>query len=184
MEMNQDLAPSSLLASQTINGKPSSQLLKVFFDSGGTKTLVDHRAMPTCATPCTLDAPAIGTTAAGAFESTTGVRLEDCVRPEFSQSKKIECINAIVFHSPASQHDVMLGRDCLHQLGTDPQFSTKKKSWMEHTLDMKPPGFWDDPVNLCLSLHMCADEEGVDDDDIDEQHATKIKHAKHKKADG
>jgi hypothetical protein len=36
---NLDLAPSSLLAARTINGKPSSRLLKVLFDSGGTKTL-------------------------------------------------------------------------------------------------------------------------------------------------
>jgi hypothetical protein len=39
---NQDLVPSSLLAAQTINGKPSSRLLKVLFDSGGTKILVNR----------------------------------------------------------------------------------------------------------------------------------------------
>jgi hypothetical protein len=38
---NLDLAPSLLLAAQTINGKSSSQSLKVSFDSGGTKTLFD-----------------------------------------------------------------------------------------------------------------------------------------------
>jgi hypothetical protein len=132
-----------------------------------------------------LDAPAIGTTAAGAFKATTGVRLEDCVLPKFSRSKKIECIHAIVFDSPASQHDVMLDRDCLHQLGTDPQLSTRKKVWMKHALDMKQPGFWDDPVNLCLSLHMDVDEEEVDDNDveIDEQPATNIKHAKCEEVD-
>jgi hypothetical protein len=139
--------------------------------------------LPTGATPHTLDAPAIGTTAAGSFKSTTGVRLEDCALPEFSRSKKIECINAIAFNVPASQHDVTLGRDCLHQLGTDPRFSTKKMVWMEHALDMKPPGFWDDPVNLHLSLHVDIDEEAVDDDNVDEQHATEIKHAKHEKTD-
>jgi hypothetical protein len=70
---NLDLAPSSLLAARTINGKPSSRLLKMLFDSGGTKTLFNRRCLPTGATPHMLDAPAIGTTAAGAFKSTTGV---------------------------------------------------------------------------------------------------------------
>jgi hypothetical protein len=102
--------------------------------------------------------------------------LEDCALPEFSRSKKIECINAIAFNVPASQHDVTLGRDHLHQLGTDPRFSTKKMVWMEHALDMKTPGFWDDPVNLHLSLH-------VDIDNVDEQHTTEIKHAKCEKTD-
>jgi hypothetical protein len=182
---NLDLVPSSLLVARTINGKPSLRLLKVLFDSGGTKTLFNRRCLPTGATPYTLDTPAIGTTAAGAFKSTTGVRLEDCVLPEFSRSKKIECINAIVFDAPASQYDVILGRDYLHHLGIDPQFSTKKMVWMEHTLDMKPPGFWEDPVNLYLSLHMDIDEEAVDDDDdvLDEQHTTEIKHAKYEKVD-
>jgi hypothetical protein len=64
----------------------------------------------------------------------------------------------------------------------DPHFSTKKMIWMEHSLDMKPPGFWDDPVERCLSLHVDADEEVVDDES-DDQHATEIHHAKHKKAD-
>ena len=75
----------------------------------------------------------------------------------------------------------MLGRDYLHQLGTDTRFSTKKMVWMEHSLDMKPPGFWDDPVNLYLSLHVDIDEEEVNDD-IDE-HATEIKGAKYEKVD-
>jgi hypothetical protein len=107
--------------------------------------------------------------------------LEDCVLPEFSQSKKIKCINATVFDAPASQCDVTLGRDCLHHLGFDTRFSTKKMVWMEHSLVMKPPGFWDDPVNLYLSLHVDTDEEAVDDEDdeiSEEQHATEIKHAK------
>jgi hypothetical protein len=139
--------------------------------------------LPTGATLCVLDTPAIGTTAAGAFKSTTGVRLEDCVLPEFSRSKKIKCINPIAFDAPVSQCDVTLGRDHLHQLGTDPRFSTKKMVWMENALDMKPPGFWDDPVNLHLSLHVDVDEEAVDDDNVAEQRATEIKHAKHEKMD-
>jgi hypothetical protein len=64
----------------------------------------------------------------------------------------------------------------------DPQLSTKKMAWMEHSLDMKPPGFWENPVNLCLSLHVDIVEEAVNDEDT-EQLATKIKHAKCKKAD-
>jgi hypothetical protein len=128
-----------------------------------------------------LDAPAIGTTAAGSFKSMTGVRLEDCVLPEFSRSKKIECINATIFDAPTSQYDVTLGRDYPHHLGTDTRFSTKKMTWMEHALDMKTPGFWDDPVNLYLSLHVDVDEEEVEDE-IDE-HATVIKGAKYEKVD-
>jgi hypothetical protein len=179
---NPDLVPSSLLVARTINGKPSLRLLKVSFDSGGTKTLFNRRCLPTGATPCLLGTPAIGTTATGNFKSTTGVRLEDCVLPEFSRSKKIECINAIAFDAPASQCDVMLGRDYLHQLGMDPRFSTKKMVWMEHSLDMKSPGFWDDPVNLCSSLHQDADESVIKDKS-DQHRATEILHAKYEKVD-
>jgi hypothetical protein len=64
----------------------------------------------------------------------------------------------------------------------DPRFSTKKIVWMEHSLDVKSPGFWDDPVNLCLSLHQDADEAVVNDES-DEHHATEILHAKYEKVD-
>jgi hypothetical protein len=36
---NLDLVPSSLLVAKSVNGKSSLRLLKVLFDSGGTKTL-------------------------------------------------------------------------------------------------------------------------------------------------
>jgi hypothetical protein len=52
---------------------------------------------------------------------------------------------------------------------------------MDCTLDMKPSGFWENPMNLCLSLHMDVDEEEVADKD--DECATEIKHSKCKKAD-
>jgi hypothetical protein len=118
---------------------------------------------------------------AGAFKSTTGVRLEECVLPKFSRSKKIDCINAILFDAPDSQYDVMLGRHYLHHLEIDPMFSTKKMRWMDYTLDMKPPGFWENPMNLYLSLHMDIDEDEVADGD--DEYAAEIKHAKYEKVD-
>ena len=81
---NLDPVPSSLLVARTINGKPSLRLLKASFDSGGTKTLFNRRCPPEGATPHKLTTPAVRATAAGTFESTTGVRLEDCLLPEFS----------------------------------------------------------------------------------------------------
>jgi hypothetical protein len=128
-----------------------------------------------------LDEPAIGTTVAGAFKSTTGARLEECLLPKFSRSKKIDCVNAVVFDAPDSQCDVTLGRDCLLHLEMDPMFSTKKTRWMDHTLDMKPPGFWENPMNLCPSSHVDVDEDEVADED--DECTTEIKHAKCKKVD-
>jgi len=47
---NVDLSPTSLLVCKLIGGKESSKLLRVLFDSGGTKTMIHRRILPVGAT--------------------------------------------------------------------------------------------------------------------------------------
>lgn len=60
-----DLVPSSIAVVKTIQGQHSATLLKVLFDSGGTKTFINSKCLPRGATPSLLKNPLQGITAAG-----------------------------------------------------------------------------------------------------------------------
>ena len=85
-----DLVPSSIAVARTIQGQSSARLLKVLFDSGGTKTFINSKCLPKGATPSLLSQPLQGITAAGRLVANRVVHLEQIVLPEFSRSKKID----------------------------------------------------------------------------------------------
>jgi hypothetical protein len=112
-----------------------------------TRTLCNSRCLPKGATPYLLETPVEGLTIAGRFKANRAVRFQDVVLPEFSRSKKIDSFIAYVIDSD-SQYDLILGRDFLLKAGIDTCFSTKTTNWLGQCLKMKPPGFWEDPLNL------------------------------------
>jgi hypothetical protein len=85
---NLDLVPSSLLVAKSVNGKPSLRLLKVLFDSGGTKTTFNRRCLPDGAMPYLLSIPAIGTTAAGAFNQQQAYDWKIAYFPNLVEAKE------------------------------------------------------------------------------------------------
>ena len=120
----QDLVPSTIAVARTIQGQTSAELLKVLFDSGGTKTFLNSKCLPKGATPALLKNPLYGITAAGRLTANRIVLLKDIVLPEFSRSKKIDEQWAYVFDLD-SHYDIIFGRDFLITIGLDTCFSTK-----------------------------------------------------------
>jgi hypothetical protein len=128
------------------------------------------------ATPYLLETPVEGLMIAGRFKANQAVQFQDVVLPEFSRSKKIDSFIAYVIDSN-SQYDLILGRDFLLKAGIDTCFlSTKMTDWLGQRLKMKPPGFWEDPLNLYIFLHL-------DEDELEEEHVTEIKESKYEKVD-
>ena len=118
------VVPSSIAVVKTMQNQPSGRLLKVLFDSGGTKTFLNSRCLPKGATPTVMQQPLHGITAAGKFTANCMVGLKDIVLPEFSQTKRIDEQWALVFDSN-SQYDIIFGRDFLLHIGLDTCFSTR-----------------------------------------------------------
>jgi hypothetical protein len=58
--------------------------------------------------------------------------------------------------------------------GIDTCFSTKTTHWLGQCLKMKPPGFWEDTLNLYFSLNS---------DENEEEHVAEIKESKYEKVD-
>ena len=156
--------PSSISISRTIQGQRSATLLKVLFDSGGTKTFINKRCLPKGATPTVLKTPLQGITAAGRLTANRAVLLRDIVLPEFSRSNKIDEQWAYVFDSD-SHYDIIYGRDFLLKIGLDTCFSTKTTNWLDRKIPMKPSRFWHDPVSMYSSLSVGEDE---DEEEVEE----------------
>jgi hypothetical protein len=77
---------SSIKVIQTIQGQPSAALLKVVFNSTGTKMFINSKCLPCGATPALLKTPLQGITAVGCLIANQIVHLKDSVWPEFSRS--------------------------------------------------------------------------------------------------
>jgi hypothetical protein len=145
------LVPSSIAVARTIQGQKSAELLKVLFDSGGTKTVINSKCLPPGATPSLLKQPLQGITTAGRLTANRIVHLRDIVLPEFSRSKKIDDQWAYVFDSD-SHYDIIFGCDFLLKIGLDTKFSTKTTVWMDQEIAMKSPRFWENPTAMYKSL--------------------------------
>jgi hypothetical protein len=152
-----DVVPSSIAVVKTMQNQPSGRLLKVLFDSGGTKTFLNSRCLPKGATPTIMTTPLHGITAAGRFTANRMVKLKDIILPEFSRTKRIDEQCALVFDSD-SQYDIVFGRDFLLNIGLDTCFSTRTTNWLDQKLPMKKSDFWADPVSMYLALEPYVEE--------------------------
>jgi hypothetical protein len=152
-----DVVPSSIAVVKTMQNQQSGWLLKVLFDSGGTKTFLNSRCLPKGATPVMMQQPLVGLTAAGSFTANRMVRLKDIVLPEFSRTKRIDEQWALIFDSD-SQYDIIFGRDFLLKIGLDTCFSTRTTNWLDQKLPMKKTEFWENPVSMYLALEPYVEE--------------------------
>ena len=114
---NKDLAPTSLMLVRKIGGFECKQLLRVLFDTGGTRTMINKRVVPPEATIVESQKRYEVETANGKFNANKFVHLRDLYFPEFDKSKRIYGKRVQIFDNPNSSHDIILGRDYLLDLG-------------------------------------------------------------------
>jgi hypothetical protein len=153
-----DLEPSSVLVAHTIQGQRSERLLKVLFDSGGTKTFINECCLPQGMTATLLKNLLQGLTADGRLMANRAVLLQNIVLPEFSRSNKINKQWAYVFDSD-SHYDIIYGQDFLLKIGLDTSFLTKTTNWLDRKIPMRPTRFWEDPIVMQASLSVGEEEE-------------------------
>ena len=179
------IVPSSVMVCRAIQGKESGQLLRILFDSGSTNTLINSNCLPNGATPSLMGESLNCNTAAGPLKVNREVYLEHIMLPEFDRSTSIDVQKAVVFDAPC-RYDVIFGADFLSKAGIDTKFSTGTVEWMEKSVPMKEPRFWESAENVYFALSDGSDEEDDDDDFYDECEAydmylNTIKDAKYEK---
>ena len=83
------LSPTSLMIARRIGGQDGTkQLLRVLFDSGGSKTMVNKRVIPAGAHVSKMESNAFETIA-GTFIANETVQMHALILPEFDSAKEI-----------------------------------------------------------------------------------------------
>jgi len=158
-----DVVPTSVVVIRDIQGKDESRKpWKVLFDTGGSCSLINRRALPPGAVPARLENRQTAQTASGTFDCSHVVRARDLVFPEFGQSIQVELQPFTVFDQPDCKYDVIIGRDFLipNQF-LDIAYSRKTMEWFGRSVPMK------DERNQAVYY---IDEEFDDAIDDDEDH--------------
>ena len=154
MNKQDDLMPISLMICRMIGGKESGKLLRVLFDSGGTKTMIHERILPQGAEIRTDSQNRMCNTVAGQFNANKTVVVEDFILPEFDRSKRVLGGTFTVFNIPNCAHDVILGRDMLQALGFTINFENPNPNvkWLDNTVLMKKPQHFRSSTNTAMAL--------------------------------
>ena len=134
----EDLVPTTMMIIRMIQKTPSGRLLRVLFDSGGTKTMIHSSALPRNCTPRLLSKPMKTNTIQGVMETKRFVSLDTLMLPEFDRSLKVEQQWAYVFDGPC-KYDLILGRDFLGPTGITLDFLNSTMKWCNRTVPMKNP---------------------------------------------
>ena len=183
----EDLVPTTMMIIRMIQKIPSGQLLRVLFDSGGTKTMIYASALPKICTPRLLERPLITNTIQGTMETKRFVTMDTLILPEFDRSLKVETHRAYVFDGPC-KYDLILGRYFLGTAGITHDFLSHTMKWCNCTVSMKDPSstnaqiygeffeqfYWDE-IDSFESQILQADYKPADTDEVarEQTHLTK-----------
>ena len=183
----EDLVPTTIMIIQMIQKTPSGRLLRVLFDSGGTKIMINASALPKGCNPRLLEKPLKTNTIQGTMETLRFVTLETLMLPEFDRSLKVEQHRAYVFNGPC-KYDLILGRYFFGPAGITLDFLSHTMKWCSRTVSMKNPSSsnaqmygdsfehfdWDE-IDSFASQILQADYKSADTDEVarEQTHLTK-----------
>ena len=130
--------PATIAAVDTINSIRSRRLLRVLFDSGSMKTMINKSALPRGTVPKPLANEKKLTTLAGKLTTREMVTLRDFRLPEFDKNRSVEEQKALVFDSPC-RYDIILGSDFLAKAGININYETGFMEWFDSILPLRDP---------------------------------------------
>ena len=127
---------SGIMVVKDIQGRHCSRLLKVLFDSGGSKSMCHRRVLPK---GIRLDQPPVRSlmrTLAGTYAPQGTVRMSGMKLPAFDKHRVIDEHEFHVFESDCN-YDVILGGDFLEKIGMNLLYKTLEIDWLGNVMPME-----------------------------------------------
>ena len=136
------MIPTTLMLAKTISSCSSARLMRVLFDSGGTKTMIHKRVLPEMVQPKPLQEAKAIRTLAGSLVANAQVTLRGLCLPEFDKNRIVDEQKALVFDAPC-RYDIIIGQDFLHKVGIDICYSNATVAWYGNDIPMRHQDFDD-----------------------------------------
>lgn len=157
--------PTTVMACKLIQDKQNDRPLRVLFDSGSDKTMINRRVLPRG----TIPTMAQGTRILGVHGWEVHrheILLQDIMLPEFSTSIRIEGpVRAIVYNNDESDYDIIIGNDLLRTLKIDLCASILSVKWLENVISYHPYNYFH-PTSFSACFASTFDDPYADREEL------------------
>ena len=157
------LRPVSTMLIRSIQSHECKVPLRVLFDTGSDRTMINQSSLPKGAVPKRMTDQSI-TGLHGTQVLSHEVMLENISFPEFTTSQRVTGpIRAIVYNNPDSRYDVILGMDVLHVLGIDISCTTRTVHWNENVIPFQSTIHFEKQSSFVASLVAEQEDDPLED---------------------
>jgi hypothetical protein len=175
--------PTGVMLVKLIQGKPTSCMLRVLFDTGSTNSHARISLLPqgTALTP--LEEKKLGVnTLAGLLAPIGGITLEGLRLPEFDRAVSVDRHEFQVFTSQC-KYDLIIGMDLMTRLGITINLKDLTVTCFGQTLPMNTSNFTKERLSAFVDHCLLEDELDFMDEDLDELYSAQIAESKYEKTD-
>lgn len=120
---------------KSIQGRPCSRLLKVLYDSGGSKSMIKKSILPKGVRVTQSNNRMLMNTLAGTYAPLGSVEIKGMQLPAFDKNRIIAEHGFMVFDQHCS-YDIILGGDFLRKIGMNLQYDDLTIEWLGKTASM------------------------------------------------
>ena len=146
LDATKDLAPITILFAKHIGDIQGHYTLKTLFDSGSTfGVMINKRALPPNAQIQSLNSaqPLTVHTSQGNYKANSFVELFKIYLPEFSGTRFIGSLQALVFDAANIRYDVILGRNLMRTMEIILDFAKLAVTWKDYgSIPFHPTSFF------------------------------------------
>ena len=124
-----------VMVAKDVAGRACSRLLRVLFDSGGSRSMIHKRVLPGGAL-VDQTGKQLFNTLAGAYASQGSVKLDGMRLPAFDKNRVIATHQFEVFDADC-RFDIILGADFLKKIGMNLRYEDLTIEWLGNTVAME-----------------------------------------------
>ena len=171
---------SGVMVVKDIQGRACSKLLRVLYDSGGSRSMCHRRVLPRGATITQARDRMMMRTLAGNYSTLGTVILKGMRLPAFDKNRVISEHEFQVFDTDC-RYDIILGGDLLKKIGINLKYETLEMEWYGNTIPMET---LERPEAIATHVQTYLASMEEDDFDLDESYlSAPILDAKYDKFD-
>ena len=147
VKKEQDLSPHTIAQAYEVGDCTGRFIFKTLFDTGATSNMIKRSILPKQAKLIPIPQGEGIQTTNGNMKLTHYVVLDTVVFPEFSPTRHLKEIKALVFDGDV-RYDLIIGRKTLKEMELSLDFADEKMKWIDQTVPFHPRNWFTDKEAL------------------------------------